>query len=298
MYKYRKIQCENYLGFIFSENTTMYSAAYHILKKSNYPNLIKGYFLKQNGRDKIVFDLCEYKSICKIWDMLNSKVVLSLVVDAIRFMYWVKHSSFIHLDSIMFDLDEIFVDSNYNNLKFICLPGLSEQEEADSTVYERSFVYAVSCILFYSNCMDNRSCQLLYTDCQSGYYLIDELYRDVIGGRYGQFDIDNAKGPNIYNERVVFCVLKSYDSKYSDIVVDNQTYVIGKKKEMVDFCIDEDGVSRQHCKITVKEGNLFLEDLHSTNGTMVNNVRIFPEQFIPLNKGDCLTIAGIEFEVQ
>jgi pSer/pThr/pTyr-binding forkhead associated (FHA) protein len=46
------------------------------------------------------------------------------------------------------------------------------------------------------------------------------------------------------------------------------------------------GVSRQHARLLRKEDNWMIEDLHSTNGTFVNEERVPPSQPTWLNSGD------------
>jgi len=46
------------------------------------------------------------------------------------------------------------------------------------------------------------------------------------------------------------------------------------------------GVSRQHARLMRKGENWMIEDLHSTNGTFVNDKRVSPSQPAPLNGGD------------
>lgn len=298
MDNYREIRSENYIGYVLEKDAKMYGAAYHIVKKGQYPNFIKGYFLKQNGRDKIHYNTSDLKPILHMLNVIDGNLLVKLLGKAILFMYWVKYSSFVRLDSVILEPMEIYVDSNFDNLKFICLPISFGTSESDSVAHERQFVYTISYILCYANSFENRSCELLYADCQSGYYLLDDLYRDLCSGRYGDIDVTNIDDMENYKNRLRLCVLKATDFYHKDIVVNKQSYIIGKKKEIVDYCIDEDGASRQHCKITVNETGVFLEDLNSTNGTMVNGIRIFPEQYIPLRVGDCITVAAVTFMVQ
>jgi class 3 adenylate cyclase len=50
--------------------------------------------------------------------------------------------------------------------------------------------------------------------------------------------------------------------------------LIGRDPE-ADFILDQDpSISRRHAIIDVKENQLFIEDLNSTNGSFVNNIRI------------------------
>ncbi len=46
------------------------------------------------------------------------------------------------------------------------------------------------------------------------------------------------------------------------------------------------GVSRQHARLLREGDNWVIEDLHSTNGTFVNDERVSPSKPIPLNDGD------------
>lgn len=63
-----------------------------------------------------------------------------------------------------------------------------------------------------------------------------------------------------------------------------------------DFMVDAALVSRLHCKLLVsKGGELTVQDLGSTNGTLVNGERV---ERAPLKTGDTLTVGRLEFTVQ
>jgi pSer/pThr/pTyr-binding forkhead associated (FHA) protein len=49
---------------------------------------------------------------------------------------------------------------------------------------------------------------------------------------------------------------------------------------------EEGGVSRQHARLTVEEGNYFVEDLDSTNFTFVNKQKLTPKTRTSVNDGD------------
>jgi pSer/pThr/pTyr-binding forkhead associated (FHA) protein len=62
-----------------------------------------------------------------------------------------------------------------------------------------------------------------------------------------------------------------------------------------DFILDEPLVSRVHCRLTAdKSDQLVVEDLASTNGTLVNG-KVVSRQV--LKAGDCLKIGVVEFDV-
>jgi pSer/pThr/pTyr-binding forkhead associated (FHA) protein len=62
-----------------------------------------------------------------------------------------------------------------------------------------------------------------------------------------------------------------------------------------DFVLDAALVSRVHCRLSADESNqLIVEDLDSTNGTLVNGQRI---SRAVLRNGDVLTIGRVDFTV-
>ena len=62
-----------------------------------------------------------------------------------------------------------------------------------------------------------------------------------------------------------------------------------------DFVVDAALVSRLHCRLTLDDDGLGVEDLGSTNGTWVNGRKIARA---PLIAGDKLKIGRVEFSVR
>ena len=54
-------------------------------------------------------------------------------------------------------------------------------------------------------------------------------------------------------------------------------------------------VSREHCRIELDQGLVYLRDLGSTNGTYVNNRRV--DEIVTLVAGDVIQIASVQFTV-
>jgi len=67
---------------------------------------------------------------------------------------------------------------------------------------------------------------------------------------------------------------------------ENGEIVIGRSSEL-DMVLVEDMVSRRHAKITVTNGQIFIQDLGSTNGSFVNGEKIKRAR---LNEGDRVLI--------
>jgi len=74
-----------------------------------------------------------------------------------------------------------------------------------------------------------------------------------------------------------------------------QTIVIGREDPVSgifpDIDLDphgglESGVGRQHAQLVLQNGQVFLEDLDSVNGTALNRQRLAPRQLSPVKDGD------------
>ena len=66
--------------------------------------------------------------------------------------------------------------------------------------------------------------------------------------------------------------------------IKNQTYIIGREGHIF---INDPTVSKRHAEIQIKNGEIYLRDLNSTNGTyLVKNKRLVPfkEGYVKLNQ--------------
>jgi len=59
----------------------------------------------------------------------------------------------------------------------------------------------------------------------------------------------------------------------------------------------EKGLSRRHARISRREGQVFLEDLHSLNGSFLNKTRLVPDLPYPLKDGDQVQLGKLVLTV-
>lgn len=73
--------------------------------------------------------------------------------------------------------------------------------------------------------------------------------------------------------------------------------VIGRNDKVCDIPITyDDSISSRHCEICQREGTLYCRDLGSSNGTMINQQKIYQE--VKIESGDILRIGRLSFFVQ
>lgn len=77
-------------------------------------------------------------------------------------------------------------------------------------------------------------------------------------------------------------------------VLAKEVTVIGRKEDC-DLRIPLSEISRRHCKLVKTDTGLRVEDMGSSNGTLVNGQKI---NEIDLEPGDRLTVGSMSFVVQ
>ncbi|MGN1145330.1 MAG: DUF6382 domain-containing protein [Acetatifactor sp.] len=68
--------------------------------------------------------------------------------------------------------------------------------------------------------------------------------------------------------------------------INTSAIILGKKREEVDICLEDISVSRIHARIVKEEEKVYIEDLNSTNGTLINGQRLQPYEKRKLEEGD------------
>jgi pSer/pThr/pTyr-binding forkhead associated (FHA) protein len=81
-------------------------------------------------------------------------------------------------------------------------------------------------------------------------------------------------------------LVKLKDKDLKTLETDKAEITIGRN-ENNDICIDNLGVSKKHARIFRRNGEYIIEDLKSTNGTLLNNENIITAK---LTGSDVITI--------
>lgn len=73
--------------------------------------------------------------------------------------------------------------------------------------------------------------------------------------------------------------------------------LVGRSEE-AKFRIQQDRVSRKHCEFFEQEGRVYLRDLGSTNGTLLDGELVGTSVKIPLESGAVVKVGSLEFRVE
>lgn len=92
--------------------------------------------------------------------------------------------------------------------------------------------------------------------------------------------------------------LRALDAELEDIAVAYFPFIIGKQEHVVDFVLDRDPVSRLHLRIDQNDDGWTIQDLNSTNGTIVGGKLLENNESADLHIGDEVRIAGFSYRFE
>ncbi len=116
---------------------------------------------------------------------------------------------------------------------------------------------------------------------------------------YGLEEYENYKG-----ETVVMGVqsikatrrlrsLSKSDAEY--ISLQKLPCILGKMEECSDVVLKDQSISRMHARIFEENGELYLQDLNSTNGSYINNLELESNEIVKLKIGDEITFGNLRY---
>ncbi|MDP4183260.1 MAG: FHA domain-containing protein, partial [Bacillota bacterium] len=80
------------------------------------------------------------------------------------------------------------------------------------------------------------------------------------------------------------------------IFIDKASFVIGRLKSQVDYELRGSGISKVHSEIITRNGQYFIKDLNSSNGTYVNSEKIKSNFEFEIKNHDIIRFANMEFQ--
>jgi len=116
----------------------------------------------------------------------------------------------------------------------------------------------------------------------------------VCAASHTLFDYDR-KRPEAHSVMKVVLVVASGVHTGKEIAIPGTLFVIGRD-EGCNLRPASPAISKRHCSIAVKNHEVFIEDLGSTNGTIVNEVAIVGEQ--KLSPGDRVKVGPLDFTLK
>ena len=88
-----------------------------------------------------------------------------------------------------------------------------------------------------------------------------------------------------------------FEVPWTEVVLTPGVYLLGRDVRL-HIPVTDKYVSRRHARIFYRDGSWFIEDLNSSNGTLVNGENIKGKGAVKLNDGDEIIVGSTVIKVE
>ena len=94
------------------------------------------------------------------------------------------------------------------------------------------------------------------------------------------------------------CLISQNSLKHDTIRIRKFPFLLGKMEDACDGLLPYPVISRMHARLERQNGQIYLVDCNSTNGTYLNGVRLEPNRRYPVQEGDEIMLADLKYLFQ
>lgn len=277
------------LTYTLTDNTFFYQTAYKILQNQAGDAFIPCYKSMWNGKVRLSYPVTAYHSLYSYKGQLLPEHIIGIITEICKTVDSFKMNGLIQTETIDLSYDSIFLDDALG-VHMICVPlAISSTPETQMT-FELAMKSLLCEIIEKAECQQDEGIILLYQDCRDSRNTSENIFlnlkmkkyssnRRTEGGAQGLTLMGITNGQNLF--------------------IDMTECILGKSPEYAHKVIEgSTSVSRKHCRIFWMDGQFYIEDMGSLNHTYVNGSLVKAGEYIPLQSGDTIQIADLEYEVR
>lgn len=287
--------------YIINDDSTFSLTDFKVLKGQG-TNLVKCAKVKYNGKIKLVYFTSEKKSLNNIVQALDADSFITVMANLISGVNEIKSNGFLEISNLALTLDKIFVEPSTLSVSLVYLPINNSHIDTAQTENElrTELIKLIGSVPAFALDKMNRVSGYLSNGTLSFEQLYNSLCEEVGGIAARKHNVvasQKEQTKPTYQPALNFrCVNAPVSVNFQ---INSSEYVIGKSADKADGVISfNKAISRVHCKISYKNGNYFITDLGSANGTYVNSKKIPPQHPVKIQNGDAVRLANSDFLIE
>ena len=257
-----------------------------------------------------------------------SKYDFFFMIEQIVIMVEDVYNNGLNVNSVRFNMDDVFINEMTKEMYFIYFPIVGGQESADIVGFIENIIYTmtpvinedtnyISRFMYYVrsfhgfngnaiekyisreeravvNVLKNKAVTMQQTMQQQ---IMQQAMQGSMDGTTVLSD-DGISVQQIQQMQPVNYHFASLTRQVTGekIELGKPSFVLGKNPEKSDYAVaGNTNISRIHAVITTRNGRYYVMDQNSTNGTFINGRIIKAGQETEILPGDCLMLANEEF---
>lgn len=276
------------LTYTLTDNRFFYQTAYKILQNQAEHTFIPCYKSMWNGKVRLSYPIGSYHSLYRYNGQLLPEHIIEIITEICKHVDSFKMNGLIQPETIDLSYDSIFLDEALS-VHMICVPLAISSTPETQVSFELAVKELLCEIIEKAQCQQDEGLLLLYQDCKDSKNTSEHIFLNLKMKKYSSAGpMDNSRAG------IQLCGI----TNGQNIWIDMEECILGKSPEYAHKVIEgSSSVSRKHCRICWRNGQFFIEDMGSLNHTYVNGILVKNGECIPLQTGDMIQIADLEYEV-
>ena len=268
--------------FLFNSEEVLDKSALEYLEQEEIPGILPCKWIRWNNMIQLVYFTDGLKSITDISEGISFDTIKKVGLEIVDYVKQLEETDELSIENVIWDLESIYID-DAEQAYLICLPAVLPDDVLESKIYIKR-VYSLLVELFKLNPEGDFTCRQIEYQQEK-----DEgnwpVLREVLE-RPALKDDDKITLRSVnLPEPLVF-------------TIGHEEFFIGSDEGGVDGCIDMPEVNPLHALIGWNDISFFVQDLNTTTGTFLNDIRITPMTHVPFGTGSILRFGDCTFNVE
>jgi hypothetical protein len=303
-FKEKRITLEKenmYLCYTLNDSTKFNDVSFKIMKSSDLEELIQCVKITYNGKPKLIYNPENLRPLSEILTASSADNLWVVVTEILDGIIKIKNNGFLVCENLDYSPDCIFWDPNRGKPHFIYLPLASTETSASYAKFEHEFrMKLIEGIQQSSSVLFERKrfiMELLATSAGD----VEELSRTFsqhCKQKIKEKDELASQDNQLAYKREVKEMCLVNNASHIRLKIDRDKFSIGRASDNVKVLKLSNTISRHHCIIYRDNFKHYIEDVGSRFGTFVNNKQCIPNERYPIEKGDVVKFASLEFIVE
>ena len=301
-------------GYILSRNDMFFLTEYKVLKSHEKSGFVRCSRLMFNGKQKLLYYTADYKSLISMLPSLDIDGFLTIIANIFKNLIDVNGIGFLRCQNIDCSFDKIFVDPNTLSVYFIYLPITTEGMDKLAFNVENDLrtdlIKLINTHPALNSTKTYKLCQVLANGTRSTADIYSFILKECLGRSAGAMGTSggsehrgghsgHSSGQSSSNgELPAIRLVAQRVNERLEFTIKKSPFILGRSETYADGVISiNKAVGRTHCQIVYKNGEHYVIDMNSSNGTQINGKRLTSEQPYKLKDGDVLRLANLDFKV-
>lgn len=287
--------CGRNFAYLLNDPALFSNTDYRILQSDKSDSLIKTMKMLYNGKIELLYLTENFDPLSNIISSLTPDSFIILMANVFSGVCQVKENGFLRCENIDISMEHIYVDTTTYKTHLLYVP-LTRGIYLNETYYENELRATFSKLILGLPQLSTDKTIRLLSNLQNVAMPIKQIIENIVNAP-GEPEIP-VSPPKMIAQDVRLVSLNTVEPL--TLIVNKDNYIIGRSIKHADGIIrDNMMVGRKHCRVNLhrEKWECEVEDLNSSNGTYVNNIRVPSGGRAIIRNDDVLRLANIDFKV-